>query len=782
MRMMAVMLVGLVVVAGSALSVSLADSPDCQALPVESLGKMPLYFIENQGQLHEDVGYYVQGYDKTIYFTPCGVTYSLAKKVGKNDAVQSWAVKLDFVGATPTVRPKGEEQQQTVFSYFKGQPESWHTGLPTFGRLVYHNLWPGIDLVYTGNVNMMKYQFVVKPGADPEQIRLVYRGATTVSIEPDGSMAVKTPFGGFEDGRPYGYQEVNGARVAIPMAFNLGFRSPDGAFEYGFDLGAYDPTRTLILDPATLIYCGYIGGSGSDMGWAVEVDDQGAAYVTGETYSTQATFPVTPGFGPVYIGGGDAFVAKVQASGIGLVYCGYLGGINWDVGYGIDVDDQGCAYVTGYTGSPGFPVVMCNPMVFSYSGSGDAFFAKISANGMNIVYSGCIGGINLDEGHDIAVDKDHNAYVTGRANSAEWDGFPVVIGPDLTYNLGGDAFVCKIDANCGGFIYCGYIGGSNSDEGNGIDVDDGELAYVTGSTASNEANFPVLVGPDLTFNGGFDAFVAQVMQSGTGLLYCGYIGGQATDLGHAIAVDSVEGDAFVTGETYSDEFSFPVVVGPDLTYNGSADAFVAKVLWSGASLVYCGYIGGQDKDYGFGIGLDVGMRAWVAGNTWSSEAMGFPVVAGPDLTFNGQVDAFVSRVARDGSVLQLCGYIGGSQVEWSASAAVGPDGNGYTTGEVTSAEFQGFPVQVGPDLTYNMNQDAFVAKIDCCVLRGNVEGSGTVNIADLTYLVAWLFAGGSSPPCRAEADVNDDGNINIADLTYLVTYLFGGGPAPVACP
>lgn len=784
MRKTSVMMaVGVVLAtAGFAFSANLFDNPDNGIRVENALGKMPLYFIENQGQLHKDVGYYIQGYDKTLYFTPQGVTFALTGKTSDDEAAQRWGVKLDFVGANSGVRPKGENRQEAVFSYFKGQPEDWHTGLPTYGKLVYSGLWPGIDLVYTGNVNMLKYEFVVKPGADPNQIRLAYRGATSVAVEETGELTVNTPIAGFEDAAPYAYQEMNGQRVEVPMAYALSGRAPGDVFEYGFDIGAYDPTRTLILDPASLIYCGYIGGDDGEIGWGIAVDHDSCAYVTGETYSTQATFPVLTGPDLTYNGNGDAFVAKVSADGSGLVYCGYIGGTNWECGYGIDVDNHLYAYVTGYTNSPNFPLIACP---FPFMGNGDAFIVKVAPNGAVLIYSGCIGGTQYDEGHDIAVDADKCAYITGRANSSPAQGFPVVGGPSLVYSGGGDAFVCKVDPVCGGLVYCGYIGGQGSDEGNGIAVDNMGNAYVTGSTGSDHFSFPVITGPDVTYNGGyFDAFAAEVDASGAFLIYCGYIGGQDTDLGHDIAVDAVQ-NAYVAGETYSDEGSFPVLVGPDLTHNGGADAFVAKVVALGQSLLYCGYIGGSSKDIGLGIEVDIGRRAYVAGVAWSSEAQGFPVLVGPDLTYNGNIDAFVSRVSKDGSALQFSGYIGGDNTDWAADVAVGPKGNAYATGEVCSDETT-FPVLVGPDLTFNhippIGSDAWVAKIDCCVLRGDVDGDGAINVADLTYLVDYLFLGGPPPPCWDEGDVDGDGSINIADLTYLVDFLFRAGPPPPPCP
>jgi hypothetical protein len=129
-----------------------------------------------------------------------------------------------------------------------------------------------------------------------------------------------------------------------------------------------------------------------------------------------------------------------------------------------------------------------------------------------------------------------------------------------------------------GLVYAGYIGGSDGDdEAHGIAVDGAGNAYVTGFTYSSEATFPVAVGPDLTHNGGGDAFVAKVRADGAGLVYAGYIGGSSSERGYGIAVDGA-GNAYVTGSTSSTEATFPVAVGPDLTYNGGMyDVFVAKV-------------------------------------------------------------------------------------------------------------------------------------------------------------------------------------------------------------
>ncbi len=277
----------------------------------------------------------------------------------------------------------------------------------------------------------------------------------------------------------------------------------------------------------------------------------------------------------------------------------------------------------------------------------DAFVARVNAAGTGLEYCGYIGGADYEIGSAIAVDAAGNAYVTGRTASTEAT-FPVAVGPDLTHNGEFDAFVARVNAAGTGLEYCGYVGGSETDRGAGISVDAAGTAWVVGDTRSTEASFPVTVGPDLTHNGGTDAFVARVNADGTGLEYCGYVGGSESESGSGIAVDTA-GNAYLSGYTRSTEASFPVTVGPDLTHNGDVDAFVARVNAAGTGLEYCGYVGGSETDFGSGIAVDTAGNAYLTGNTRSTEAS-FPVTVGPDLGFNGgDGDAFIAKVSPSGS-------------------------------------------------------------------------------------------------------------------------------------
>jgi len=733
-------------------------------------GRMPLYFIANQGQMDERVDYYIQGRDKSIYFNPGGVTFVLASaEASKQEAAERWVVKLDFIDADRDVRPLGVDETGAIISYFKGNPEDWHTGLSTYGRLVYRNLWPGIDLVYSGTVNKLKYEFVVQPGADISRIKLAYYGASEVVLGEEGRLEVRTPLGNLRDDEPVAFQEKDGKRVDIPMGFVLqepppGNDEQDGqdqgpgmrSHAFGFNVGDYDRSLPLIMDPAILVYCGYIGGSGQDKGCGIAADNSGNAYVTGYTGSTEATFPENSGPDLTYNGGGtDAFVAKVSASGTGLVYCGYIGGSGNDYGNGIAVDGSGNAYVTGSSQSTEttFPETVGPDL--TYNGYFyDAFVAKVNASGTGLVYCGYIGGSGDDHGNGIAVDGSGNAYVTGYTYSTEAT-FPETGGPDLTHSgVGTDAFVAKVNSSGAGLVYCGYIGGSGDDFGYGIAVDGSGNAYVIGYTYSTEFTFPKTGGPDLTHNGNSDAFVAKVNASGMGLVYCGYIGGSGTDVGFGIAVDG-SGNAYVTGHTSSTEATFPETGGPDLTFNGGDnDAFVAKVNASGTGLDYCGYVGGSSQDYGYGIAVDGSGNAYVTGNTGST-AMTFPVIGGPDLTHNGNIDAFVAKVSASGTGLYYCGYVGGSGSDYGFGIAVDGSGNVHVTGYTNSTEAT-FPETGGPDLTHNGDYDVFIAKISTG--KDDYLGSWSSGVYYRNSDTGAWFRLESSPATRVIAgDLDGDG-------------------------
>jgi hypothetical protein len=319
-------------------------------------------------------------------------------------------------------------------------------------------------------------------------------------------LVIATDAGEVRFHKPVVYQPVaamssSPSAAANPKSKIENPKSVDGRYvlladnRIGFDIGAYDPTQPLIIDPV-LSYSTYVGGWHAEGAYSIAVDVEGNAYVTGFTYGYN--FPITGAFQPSHGGGTyDAFVTKVNAAGSALVYSTYLGGSSDEIGYGIAVDATGNAYVTGYTYGGSFPIT---PGAFQTSLGGyyDAFVTKLNAAGNALVYSTYLGGGNVDYGYGIAVDAAGSAYVTGSTVS---NNFPTTPGAFRTSYVGSyDAFVTKLNAAGSALVYSTYLGGSSAvggynagyDYGNGIAVDGTGNAYVTGQTWSN--NFPTTPG------------------------------------------------------------------------------------------------------------------------------------------------------------------------------------------------------------------------------------------------------------------------------------------------
>jgi hypothetical protein len=568
----------------------------------------------------------------------------------------------------------------------------------------YANVYPGVDLVYYGNQRQLEYDFVVEPGADPRQIQLGFEGAKRLRLDADGDVILSIGGGEVIEHKPVIYQEIGGMRRRVTGGYAL-----RNGHTVGFKLAGYDSHRSLTIDPS-LVYSTYLGGS-SD-GTAIAVDSLGNAYVAGT--ATSSNFPTTAGaFQTTLRGDGDAFVAKLNSSGSGLVYSTYLGGGNFDAGGGIALDSSGNAYVTGHTFSTDFPTT-AGAFQTTLGGETNAFVSKLNSSGSALVYSTYLGGSNRDVGQGIAVDSLGNAYVAGTATSSN---FPTTAGAFQTIYGGGvtDAFVSKLNSSGSALVYSTYLGGSHGtlgDEGaSGIALDSPGNAYVTGQTDSSD--FPITPGAfQTTLLGSQTAFVSKLNGSGSALVYSTYLGGNSADWGIGIAVD-LAGNAYLTGGTNSSDF--PTTAGAfqtTLSMGGDGDAFVdafvAKLNSSGSGLVYSTYLGGGNFDAGGGIALDSSGNAYVTGVTQSGN---FPTTAGAfQSTFGGGVEnAFVSKLNSSGSALVYSTYLGGSVDDVGQGIALDSGGNAYVTGATTSSDF---PTTAGAfQTTYGGgNVDAFVGK------------------------------------------------------------------------
>jgi len=361
-----------------------------------------------------------------------------------------------------------------------------------------------------------------------------------------------------------------------------------------------------------------------------------------------------------------------------LVSTTYFGGISSDYSYAIDVDRFGNCYMTGLTFSDDFPTE--NPFQNSLAGTLDAFVIKLNPSGDALVYSTYLGGSGYDAGYVIAVDDFGNSYMTGLTDS---DDFPTENPLQGTIGGNSDAFVTKLNPTGDALVYSTYLGGSSSDEGKGLVVDDLDNCYITGSTYSDD--FPTENPFQGTIGGEQDAFVAKLNQSGDAFVYSTYLGGSKDDEARAITVDDF-GSCYVTG--YTDSGNFPTETPFQKTIGGEWDAFVTKLNGTGDALVYSTYLGGSKDDEGSGIALNGLGDCYVTGHTESDD---FPTKNPFQGMIGGEWDAFVTRFNSSGDALVYSTYLGTSGMDSGNDIAAYGAIYCYVTGTTDIDEyFDGF--------------------------------------------------------------------------------------------
>ncbi|MCS1350056.1 SBBP repeat-containing protein [Mechercharimyces sp. CAU 1602] len=611
----------------------------------------------------------------------------------------------------------GKKEADLILRFVDSNPQVGLRLDSAADKVTYNEVWRGIDLVFSGNEEHLKYDVMVQPGARLDQIRFRYENAEGIALNEQGDLVVYQREGILREGRPVSFQWTEREKIDVPTRFQL---CPDGSI--GFEVGeAYDPTKGLVIDPV-VFYSTYLGGNSTDVGAGIAVDSARNAYVTGTTFS--ANFPITTGaFQTINAGNGDVFVSKFNVNGSSLVYSTLIGGSNQDNGFSIAVDGSFNAYVTGETSSTNYPVT---PSAFQTVNAGfqDAFVSKVNVDGSSLVYSTYLGGNFTDAGFGITVDETNNAYVTGSTASTS---FPTTTGAFQTV-FGGiiEAFVTKLNGTGSALAYSTFLGGAGTGFGRGIVLDNNNQAFVTGQTTST--NFPITTNSFQTmFGGATDAFITGLNVSGSALVYSTYLGGVDIDVGRGIDLDSA-GNAYVTGNTSST--NFPTTPNAfQLTLLGSSGAFVTKLNTAGTDLIYSTYLGGSSDERGTGIGVDSFGAAWVTGFTNSTD---FPITsdAFQDSLAGGR-DAFVTQVSFSGQGLSFSSYLGGTSDDLGDDVAIDSLESAYFTGETRSINFPvtlaAFQSQFGGG-----SDDAFITKVGQLTSVGATGPTGPTGPAGTT--------------------------------------------------
>ncbi|MCS1351394.1 SBBP repeat-containing protein [Mechercharimyces sp. CAU 1602] len=644
---------------------------------MEQVG-MPFLFMQNRGQRRSDCLYYAQGeYTSFFSFFQDHMSFSVYEPTIKEEengetALRGHSVRLSFVDARTDLQVEGRELGEGRVHYYRGREASeWIQDVPTFSQVWYHEVWPGVSAVFKSHQERLKYEFLVEKASLLSTIRLRYEGVDKLALDDCGNLHVHTPLGTLVEEKPISFQETEAGRAALATQFVL-----YEGMEVGFHVEGVDEDKALIIDPI-LLNSTYVGEGKESEGTAIDVDENGNLYVTG--YMSQVEIPDR--VGPYLITAEEekyAFISKLNSKRQ-MEYTAYLGGDKANFGNGIAVDSEQHVYVTGQTFSADFPVTagaLQSDFTAEYSG----FLTKLNHDGSELLFSTYLGGSGGTFCNDLALTPKGEVVVTGGTNS---DNFPVTPHA-VQKRLNGEqnAFICKLSSDGNHLLCSTFLGGSGVDDGNQVVVDGEGNIFVTGSTDS--ADFPVNRRAFQTqLLGECNTFVVKLDGVLSTLLFSTYLGGEGSDMGHALTVGKC-GHVYVVGETTS--ANFPVTKGAWLRKGkGGYHAFVTKIHRSGARLLYSTLLGGSGSDLAFGVEVDAQGQAWVVGETYSHD---FPTTEGAlERKRSGYKKSFITQLNVSGTGILYSTYLGGRKAEYANAIAIGEKHNIYVVGTTESEDY-----------------------------------------------------------------------------------------------
>lgn len=723
----------------------------------QQFAALPLSFEQNQGQADSTVEYLTHGQGYTLYLTAKGAMLSLRAPAKSNqDAGSVITPYLRLVGANLNSEVCGEQELPGKVNYLLGNdPKNWKTNLSTYAKVLYRDVYPGIDLVFYGNQGRLEFDFVVHPGANPNSIQLEDPLAQAQVLEPSGNIIYEYAGGRITLHRPVSYVSEGTQRQEVASNYVL---ERNGRISFG--LKNYDPNKTLVIDPS-LSYSTFLGGStAAILPSKVAVDELGEAIVAG---MAATTYPMTAGAfqtaappaGETYV----PFVLKLNASGTALVYATFLGGIEPgpyvpypDAVTAVAADSSGNAYLTGHANTLNFPTTAnafqsASPCLVANRSNGlcthsVAFVTELNPTGSGLVFSTFLGG------------------TTATAGASAYSLVPYASGVS-------------------GLAYANAEG-PYGEIGTGIAVDSTGV-YVGGITSSTD--FPVTTGAAATslIANASVPFLAKL--SGGALIYATYLVSLPTAIlitADGFAIDP-QGNAYLTGMAYS---TFPTTAGAFLpsfgTSTSAADcSYVAKMNPTGSALVYATLFGcaapslsNWQEVFTKAIAADAAGNTYITGVAFNNGGSGNPTTANLPTTAGAYqttcalssvppaapacaANAFVSKINPTGSALVYSTYLGGKSVTQGFDIAVNSSGEAVVAGETVSVGANTFPT----------TSDA--VQTSCVLVGGNCRSGFVSEIsADGSSLVYSTYLSGSGGLTGATAvAVDGPGNIYVAGAT-----------------
>jgi len=687
------------------------------------------YFVENVGQFpRDDIRFFMKSPSVEVGFANGRVFFNVLRwQTGEEDRrVHVGGVLVEQRVGTGTAGPEALEPLPGRSHYFLGPDESrWKRNVRHFGKILYRNAYPGVDLVYFFDERgQLTYEFNVRPGADPGSIAMSYEGVERVVPRGTNVMEVVTSLGSLRDGELLCYQEREGRRSVVASRFReLGERA------YGLELlEDYDRSRPLVVDP-TLVFSTYWGAGGGDFR-TVQIDASGNVYGAGDAGGS--TWPTTPGaYDRTHNSPGvwpDAHAVKFDPNG-NVIWSTLIGGPSEDYVYVSAVDANEDLYLAGRAGT-GFPTTL-GAFDRSFNGgilipgihdATDGFVTKLSRNGDSLVYSTYIGGNGNDIARGIHLFPSGDVVVSG--GNSESTNMPVTPGAFRSARAGvKDAYVARLSASGGSLVFCTYFGSSNDTSSSAdetiraLGADAAGNIWVAGTTSGTGFTPTSNAFQPAHRGGGGEAYVAKLSPDGKTLVYFSWLGGTAHEEVETEGVTDSAGNFYICGGTKSADF--PVTAGAFQTvYRGGPGqwdgcGWVARINNNG-TLGFATFLGGSVRNQCFGPGLDPSGNVYVSGATNSPD---FPVTPNAHQSaLAGSRDTFLSILSGDGRRLLYGTYFGGTADDGGRYVAVHPDGS--TVALVGATQSTNYPLRNAAQTALNGNGAAYLTVFDVRDLAG----------------------------------------------------------------
>lgn len=575
--------------------------------PIEAI-QIP--FIENQGQLNSEVSYYARTFAGTVFVTTQGELVYALPQPGSGRQQKSVVVRETLVGANKT-SPQGENRSPTMVNVYRGPEKNWREYVATYETVSLGDVYQGVELKLRAHGSNLEKLFYVAPDGKVSDIRLELQGTRELQVQPEGQLVVATDTGRLMFTAPVAYQEIDGARKTVDIAYRV------TGDQYGFQVGDYDKSRTLVIDP--LLAATYLGGIDTDHGYAMAVLDE-RVIVAGRTESLD--FPISSG---TVNADGDVMVAMLSGDLKTLTAVTVFGG-STGADAATDMLLSGSnVYLLGQVNSGDFPLVGGG-----FSASGPTFVAKLNTD-LLLQVTTRFPANNL---YGLAVDAGNNVFIAGAtittipATDAGTPNDPNDDGYQTGINGTTDGFVSKLSADLDRVLVSTYLGGdeqSTADIIQAIAIDAAGNVCVAGTTTA--ADFPVTPG---AYDSSYahtpgdpfyftDIFVACLTNNLHQLNAATYLGGVNSDNvnggfsgGHNLVVGAAA--VFVAGDTVSSDFPADTTIGPV----AGADAFVAKFDTGLGNLEELVRFGGEGYDAVTALWLD-GNDLYAGGTTQSDD-------------------------------------------------------------------------------------------------------------------------------------------------------------------